>query len=96
NAPVTGLAEALAAGPADGPVHAPAEAPALTVVMGAPSPEELAALVVAVHATHATHAARPEPAARPVAPHLWRAPRHPLARGPRGWRESSWNLGGRL
>ncbi|MER7368743.1 acyl-CoA carboxylase subunit epsilon [Nonomuraea wenchangensis] len=81
NAPMTGAAN----GPADGP--------ALTVVRGAPSPEELAALVVAVHATHA---ARPEPAARSVAPHLWRAPRHPLARGPRGWRESSWNLGGRL
>ncbi|MGA4988048.1 acyl-CoA carboxylase subunit epsilon [Nonomuraea bangladeshensis] len=71
------------------------DALALTVVRGAPSPEELAALVVAVHASHAAHAARPEPAARPVT-HLWRAPRHPLARGPRGWRESSWNLGGRL
>ncbi len=88
NAPMTG--------PATGPANGPVDGPALTVVRGAPSPEELAALVVAVHATHATHAARPEPAARPVAPHLWRAPRHPLARGPRGWRESSWNLGGRL
>ncbi|MEV4293130.1 acyl-CoA carboxylase subunit epsilon [Nonomuraea bangladeshensis] len=68
------------------------DALALTVVRGAPSPEELAALVVAVHATHA---ARPEPAVRPVT-HLWRMPRHPLVRGPRGWRESSWNLGGRL
>ncbi|QYC41562.1 hypothetical protein Nocox_19765 [Nonomuraea coxensis DSM 45129] len=70
-----------------------ANTPALTVVKGAPSPEELAALVVAVNAARA---ARPEPAARPAAHPLWRVPRHPLARGPRGWRESSWNLGGRL
>ncbi|MEZ7128848.1 acyl-CoA carboxylase subunit epsilon [Nonomuraea sp. AD125B] len=74
----------------NGPVN---DALALTVVRGAPSPEELAALVVAVHATHA---ARPEPAAARPVTHLWRMPRHPLARGPRGWRESSWNLGGRL
>ncbi|MED7924530.1 acyl-CoA carboxylase subunit epsilon [Nonomuraea sp. LP-02] len=76
----------------NGTVNGPVNGSALTVVKGAPSPEELAALVVAVHATHA---ARPEPAARPVT-HLRRVPRHPLARGPRGWRESSWNLGGRL
>ncbi|MFB4280372.1 MULTISPECIES: acyl-CoA carboxylase subunit epsilon [unclassified Nonomuraea] len=61
----------------------------MRVIKGDPTPEELAALVVALRTL------RQEPAPRPaVRPR--RVLRRPLARGPRGWRESSWNLGGHL
>ncbi|WP_345572771.1 acyl-CoA carboxylase epsilon subunit [Nonomuraea rosea] len=58
------------------------------MVKGAPAPEELAALVVALHT------ARTAPAPSPVA----RRPllRRPLLAGPGAWRESRWNLGGHL
>ena len=60
-------------------------APLLRVVRGAPSAEELAALV-AVVATHASAAAEPEPPVR--AP--WGRPvlRSPLTPGPGAWRVS--------
>ncbi|WP_424533557.1 acyl-CoA carboxylase epsilon subunit [Sphaerisporangium viridialbum] len=68
----------------------------LRVTKGAPLPEELAALAVALLA-----ARRTGPATRP-APAGWcdAARRHglrrPLPTGRHGWRESNWNLGGLL
>ncbi|MEV5411121.1 acyl-CoA carboxylase subunit epsilon [Thermopolyspora sp. NPDC052614] len=60
----------------------------LTVVAGTPSPEELAALVAVLGAV------RDRPAPPPETRVVRRTLRGPLLRGPRGWRESSWNLGG--
>ncbi|MEU7827516.1 MULTISPECIES: acyl-CoA carboxylase subunit epsilon [unclassified Nonomuraea] len=63
----------------------------LRVVKGAPTPEELAALVVALRLV------RPAAdAPRPAVTRPRRVLRRPLVPGPRGWRESSWNLGGHL
>nr|WP_229806025.1 acyl-CoA carboxylase subunit epsilon [Microbispora rosea] len=68
----------------------------IRIMKGAPSPEELAALTVAL-----LTARQAGPAAPPVSSG-WRdlarrhAMRRPLATGTRGWRESSWSLGGRL
>jgi hypothetical protein len=64
---------------------------AVNVVKGAPAPEELAALVVALRL-----AAQAPPPPRPVPARRRPALRRPLMTGPRGWRESSWNLGGHL
>ena len=61
--------------------------PLLRVVRGAPTREELAAVVAVVAARSAAPAAPPaEPAARP----LWAVPvlRAPLAPGPGAWRAS--------
>ncbi|GHH69296.1 hypothetical protein GCM10017673_19540 [Streptosporangium violaceochromogenes] len=66
----------------------------IRVTKGAPSPEELAALTVALLA-----ARRPGPAT-PPAPSGWRdaarrrALRRPLTTGPREWRGPEWSLGG--
>ncbi|MFI7702283.1 acyl-CoA carboxylase epsilon subunit [Nonomuraea sp. NPDC049480] len=60
----------------------------MNVINGNPSAEELAALVVALLAT-------PAPAPPPP-PRRRRMLRRPLVTGPRGWRESRWNLGGPL
>ncbi|GLX11179.1 acyl-CoA carboxylase epsilon subunit [Microbispora sp. NBRC 16548] len=67
------------------------------VMKGTPSPEELAALAVALLAVR-----RPTVPAAPPMPSGWRnlacrhALRRPLATGPQGWRESIRSLGGRL
>ncbi|GII67485.1 hypothetical protein Skr01_75700 [Sphaerisporangium krabiense] len=60
----------------------------MNVVTGDPTPEELAALVVALRLATAAAPAPPPPAPRPRP-----ALRRPLVTGPRGWRESRWNLG---
>ncbi|MEV7012116.1 acyl-CoA carboxylase epsilon subunit [Streptosporangium sp. NPDC051022] len=65
----------------------PAVNPAVNIVTGDPTPEELAALVVALRVVKAA-GAPPPPAVRPR-----RALRRPLVTGPNGWRESRWNLG---
>ncbi|UBU18584.1 acyl-CoA carboxylase epsilon subunit [Nonomuraea gerenzanensis] len=63
---------------------------AVTVVQGDPAPEELAALVVALHA------ARGESAPSPVTRRPRRSLRRTLTPGPGGWRESRWTMGGHL
>ncbi|PZG18151.1 acyl-CoA carboxylase subunit epsilon [Nonomuraea aridisoli] len=60
----------------------------MNVTKGDPSPEELAALVIAFLTVRAQPAPRPGRVRRTL--------RRPLVRGPRGWRESRWNLGGHL
>ncbi|GAA2898921.1 hypothetical protein GCM10010517_64360 [Streptosporangium fragile] len=67
-------------------------APALRVIKGAPSPEELAALVAAL-TVRTAGAAVPTPV--PGRRRGWGAYRHAL-RPPLtgGWRESRWKLGG--
>ena len=66
------------------------------VTKGAPLPEELAALAVALLTARQTD---PVP---PPAPTGWgvlarrHGMRRPLMTGPQGWRESRWSLGGRL
>jgi len=65
------------------------EPPRLRVVRGDATPEEIAALVVAL-AVRA--GARPGPASRPARPRAnWRRPslRAPLAHGPGAWRASA-------
>ncbi|WP_405084791.1 acyl-CoA carboxylase epsilon subunit [Microbispora sp. NBC_01389] len=67
------------------------------VMKGAPSPEELAALAVALLGVRLPTT----PAVRPM-PCGWRdlarrsGLRGPLTTGSQGWRESRWSLGGRL
>ena len=58
----------------------------MNVVKGNPSPEELAALVMALLVMQAPIPATPPPFPRRVL-------RRPLATGPRGWRESRWTIG---
>jgi hypothetical protein len=70
---------------------APTDPPAVRVVKGAPTPEELAALVVALRLVRPAADAPP-----PAVTRARRVLRRPLVPGPRGWRESSWNLGGHL
>ncbi|WP_033410519.1 acyl-CoA carboxylase subunit epsilon [Nonomuraea coxensis] len=66
----------------------PRPAPALRVVRGDATPEELAALVVAL----ATRQAPPEPASQPP-PQTWRNPargmRKPVVPGKSAWRMSA-------
>ncbi|MEV4383797.1 acyl-CoA carboxylase epsilon subunit [Streptosporangium sp. NPDC049644] len=68
------------------------------ITKGAPQPEELAALAVALLAAayaQGADAPPPEPSGR-----RYGARRHALRRpctpGPHAWRESTWNLGGLL
>ncbi|MCP2357072.1 hypothetical protein HD597_004092 [Nonomuraea thailandensis] len=62
----------------------------MKITKGSPTAEELAALVVALHAARQA----------PAPPSVTRRPRRPLRRpllpGPSGWRESRWNPGGHL
>ncbi|MGW0202081.1 acyl-CoA carboxylase subunit epsilon [Nonomuraea sp. NPDC003201] len=60
---------------------------------GDPSPEELAALVVALRALADDDVPEPPVGGSSV---RRRVLRRPLVTGPRGWRESSWSLGGSL
>ncbi|MFI7131177.1 acyl-CoA carboxylase epsilon subunit [Nonomuraea sp. NPDC050153] len=60
---------------------------------GNPSPEELAALVVALRAAAHDDVPEPAPGGSPARRPLLR---RPLVTGPRGWRESRWSLGGSL
>ncbi|MET9244148.1 acyl-CoA carboxylase subunit epsilon [Nonomuraea sp. NPDC003709] len=65
----------------------------MNVIKGDPSPEELAALVVALRALADDDV--PEPPVGGSSARR-RVLRRPLVNGPRGWRESSWSLGGSL
>ncbi|WP_157594794.1 acyl-CoA carboxylase epsilon subunit [Streptosporangium amethystogenes] len=69
----------------------------MRVTKGAPSPEELAALAVALLVTRRTRRPDPPPASvgwRHLARH--HALRRPLAAGTDGWRASTWTRGGSL
>ncbi|WP_311923000.1 acyl-CoA carboxylase epsilon subunit [Microbispora sp. H10836] len=66
------------------------------MIQGAPSPEELAALAVALLAARQTGPAAPSASSGWCVLARRHAMRRPLATGPQGWRESRWSLGGRL
>ncbi|MDX3101303.1 acyl-CoA carboxylase subunit epsilon [Nonomuraea angiospora] len=65
----------------------------MNVIKGDPSLEELAALVVALRALADDDVPEPPLSSTPA---RRRVLRRPLVTGPRGWRESSWSLGGSL
>ncbi|MEU6414732.1 acyl-CoA carboxylase epsilon subunit [Microbispora sp. NPDC046933] len=70
--------------------------PGFQVIQGAPSPEELAALAVALLAARQSGPVAPPASSGWCALARTYGLRRPLATGPQGWRESRWNRGGRL
>jgi hypothetical protein len=63
-------------------------APMITVVKGDPTPEEIAAVVVAIASLQAAGADRPAPRVSQWSAY-WRSLRAPVAPGPGSWRQSA-------